>query len=349
MLMTLFNVRLGFWAPRPGGAAWTSRQPRFWAFYTLREFLSRTTDTASYCFLSDGGHFDNTGIYALVERGCRLIIAADCGADPARTFFDLGTLARRCRIDFGAEMSVAIDNLRKDAREGLCRAPFTIGQITYSSDYLASIDDPTPEDTAAYLVLIKPSLLGDEPVDVRQYSFENDAFPQQTTSDQWFDEAQFESYRRLGRHCARVTLDDLLPQAHPDAQPMPAAALLAFLMQTVADSTGTAATPPAAEDIGDLLWAIALNAAHEAAVTFAAYTEAIMKSEFHRVAGGMFASGRTRPSTVHTAGLQARQLVERMAASARRRGARELEERDWLDAVRTMRHLYPFSLEEQRT
>jgi hypothetical protein len=349
MLMTLFNVRLGFWAPRPAGGAWASRQPRFWAFYTLREFLSRTTDTASYCFLSDGGHFDNTGIYALVERGCRLIIAADCGADPARTFFDLGTLARRCRIDFGAEMSVAIDNLRKDAeRDGLCRAPFTIGRITYSASYLASIRDPDPNDTAAYLVLIKPSLLGDEPVDVRQYSFENDGFPQQTTGDQWFDEAQFESYRRLGMHCARVTLDDLLPQSRPDGEPIPAETLLASLLQTAAESTETTATPPAAEEIGELLWAVALNAARVADVTFAAYTEAIIKSEFRRVAGGMFASGRTRPALVHTAGLQTRQLVERMATTARRRGAREIEERDWLDAVRTVRHVYPFSLGAQQ-
>jgi hypothetical protein len=37
-------------------------------------------------------------------------------------------------------------------------------------------------------------------VDVTQYSLQNGAFPQQSTADQWFDEAQFESYRRLGYH-----------------------------------------------------------------------------------------------------------------------------------------------------
>ena len=44
--------------------------------------------------------------------------------------------------------------------------------------------------------------------DVRQYALENDAFPQQTTADQWYGEAQFESYRRLGMECARAALSD---------------------------------------------------------------------------------------------------------------------------------------------
>jgi len=38
--------------------------------------------------------------------------------------------------------------------------------------------------------------------DVRQYAIENKFFPQQPTTNQWFGEAQFESYRRLGQACA---------------------------------------------------------------------------------------------------------------------------------------------------
>jgi hypothetical protein len=70
VLMTLLNLRLGFWAPTPGGEHWESRQARLWPFHTLREFLSQTNDLSSYCYLTDGGHFDNLGIYSLVERGC---------------------------------------------------------------------------------------------------------------------------------------------------------------------------------------------------------------------------------------------------------------------------------------
>ena len=41
-----------------------------------------------------------------------------------------------------------------------------------------------------------------------QYGLENHVLPQQTTADQWFDGAQFESYRRLGGACTKAALDD---------------------------------------------------------------------------------------------------------------------------------------------
>ena len=50
------------------------------------------------------------------------------------------------------------------------------------------------------LVYLKPSLSGDEPADVHHYAAENSGFPHQTTADQFFNESQFESYRRLGLH-----------------------------------------------------------------------------------------------------------------------------------------------------
>ena len=50
------------------------------------------------------------------------------------------------------------------------------------------------------LLLVKPTLLGDEPSDVLQYAANHPRFPQEPTSDQFFDEAQWESYRALGEH-----------------------------------------------------------------------------------------------------------------------------------------------------
>jgi hypothetical protein len=215
MLMTLFNVRLGFWAPMPGNASWRSRAARFWAFYTLREFLARTGDTASYGFLSDGGHFDNTAVYSLVARGTRLIVAADCGADPLRIFEDYGNLIRRCRIDFGAEISLKVDELRESPPDSLARAAYVVGTIEYSPQYLVDIGDPAPTNTKGYLLVVKPSLIGVEPLDVRQYRAANPMFPQQSTTDQFFDEAQFESYRRLGMCCAESALDALSASRPP--------------------------------------------------------------------------------------------------------------------------------------
>jgi hypothetical protein len=51
---------------------------------------------------------------------------------------------------------------------------------------------------------------------VLQYAAANPAFPHQATLDQFFDESQFESYRRLGVHAVdticRAFMEMTLPQ-----------------------------------------------------------------------------------------------------------------------------------------
>ncbi|HYW88521.1 MAG TPA: hypothetical protein VFB50_12175, partial [Chloroflexota bacterium] len=82
MLLAFLNVRLGLWVPAPHKAYWRTPQTRLWPFYLLRESLSQANDVIAYCYLTDGGHFDNTGLHALVERACRFIVVVDNGADP---------------------------------------------------------------------------------------------------------------------------------------------------------------------------------------------------------------------------------------------------------------------------
>jgi hypothetical protein len=216
MLMTLLNVRLGFWAPTPNNGSWRSPNPRLWPFYTLREFLSQTNDLGSYCYLTDGGHFDNTGLYSLVERGCRFIIISDNGADPLPCFEDLGDAIRRCRIDFDAEIDLDISPFfkKKDEASGdeLAKTHYVVGTVNYSDAHLKKLkwsEEDRRDCNAGIIILIKPSLMLDEKADLRQFARQNRDFPQQTTGDQWFDEAQFESYRRLGEECATKVLEDL--------------------------------------------------------------------------------------------------------------------------------------------
>ncbi|HEV8195500.1 MAG TPA: hypothetical protein VGP87_02575, partial [Gemmatimonadales bacterium] len=209
MLMALLNVRLGFWAPTPNQARWQSPRPRLWPFYLLREFLSQTNDLSLYCYLTDGGHFDNTGLYALVQRGCRHIVFVDCGADPAPCFSDLGDAIRRCRIDFGTEIDLQVGNFRPEERQDGTATHFVVGSIMYSRRHALELgwgDKPDQADRTGTIVWIKPSLLRGDSAEVRQYGLENMVFPQQSTADQWFDEAQFESYRRLGEISAREAL-----------------------------------------------------------------------------------------------------------------------------------------------
>jgi hypothetical protein len=192
MLLTLFNVRLGFWTPTPNRAYWRAGSARLWPFYTVQELLSQTTDLLSFCYLTDGGHFDNSGVYSLIQRGCRYIVMADCGADPDPSFGDLGDLVRKVRIDFGTEIDICIDDMLKPPKKH-----FIAGTIRYS-DVHADMLGLTKDERNGILIVVKPNRTPGASVDVLQYGFANDDFPQQTTADQWYDEQQFESYRKLG-------------------------------------------------------------------------------------------------------------------------------------------------------
>jgi len=214
MLMTLLNVRLGYWAPTPHRTGWNSSQPRLWPFYLVREFLSQTNDLSDYCYLTDGGHFDNTGLYSLIERGCRFIVLLDCGADPKPARFeDLGEAIRRCRIDFGTEINLKLEPLLKSQATGAASC-FVVGKIKFSEKHLRTLAlagkgegygrERDEWKQQGIIVYVKPSVVANATADVRGYGLENKFFPQQPTTNQWFGEAQFESYRRLGQTCAHI-------------------------------------------------------------------------------------------------------------------------------------------------
>jgi hypothetical protein len=203
-LMTLFNVRLGYWAPTPSLSYWRSGSARLWPVYTLQELVSQTTDLLPYCNLSDGGHYENTGAYSLIQRGCSVVVVGECGADPQTTLDDLGNLIRKVRIDFGTEI-VFQDTDIAELRKRPAGIHVMVGEIRYGPDHITALG-LTKEEEKGTLIIVKPNLAGGEPVDVKQYGFLHSDFPQQDTFDLWYDEAQFESYRRLGLESGRLAV-----------------------------------------------------------------------------------------------------------------------------------------------
>src|SRR5207248_2626306 len=87
---------------------------------------------------------------------------------------------------------------------GLSKWHCAIGSIRYD----ALGEGATP----GTLVYIKSSLTGNEASDVLSYRAQELAFPHQSTSDQWFDESQFESYRKLGYHAGCTTFEVVVRQ-----------------------------------------------------------------------------------------------------------------------------------------
>ncbi|MBN9520314.1 hypothetical protein J0H58_17585, partial [bacterium] len=196
-LLTVFNARLGWWLqnPRvPAAAPWAAAPPRGGVLQQLgREFFGLTDEKGSYVHLSDGGHFDNSGVYELIRRRCRFVVAVDAAQDRDDASENLAALVRLVRADFGIRIEIDTTPLRKGP-DGLSRWHVAVGLIRY--------DDVDDHALAGTLVFVRSSLTGDEPSDVRQYAATHPEYPHTSTADQFFDDAQFESYRMLGEHAA---------------------------------------------------------------------------------------------------------------------------------------------------
>lgn len=185
-LLTLFDARLGWWLPnlnhpRPPAAG----SAPFFGGWLLAELLGRTDQGGRHVHLSDGGHFENLGLYELVRRRCRFILSVDASSDPYSRFADLGNAVLKCRLDFGADIRIDVSALHPDA-EGRAARGCAVGDIFYA------------DGSRGVLLYLKPVLTGDEPVDVACYADGHQRFPHEPIADQFFNEAQFESYRRLG-------------------------------------------------------------------------------------------------------------------------------------------------------
>ena len=198
-LMTVFNVRLGWWIQNTCKLAqWIKPGPGQSIKYLLKELLANTNDADEFVYVSDGGHFENLGIYELVRRRCRYIIACDAGCDPHYVFEDLGNVIRKCQIDLGIEISVDPTSIVPDPETGNSLFHCAVGRIHYERH--------DPVATPGFLLYIKASLSGNEPTDIKQYKAKHNVFPHESTGDQWYSESQFESYRKLGQHVANQVL-----------------------------------------------------------------------------------------------------------------------------------------------
>jgi hypothetical protein len=220
-LCGLFNVRLGYWwnsgvnpkaraafAPtRTAGLKLLLDRALPVQVHILDEWLARFRGPNSRLwYLSDGGHFENTACYELLRRRLPLIVVCDDGADPEYRFGDLAGLVRKARIDFCAdirfldtdglaalglpdleELFGPLEDLKRRSPGDLSVRAGALAEITYAGG------------TKGLLVVLKPALTSRDPADLIEYRAGHSSFPQEPTGDQFFDEAQWESYRKLGQ------------------------------------------------------------------------------------------------------------------------------------------------------
>jgi hypothetical protein len=209
LLMTFFTLRLGFWLPNPSrphsslgrlaaqGATFFSKPgPSFALQPMIEEALGLTNDTFRWVELTDGGHFENLGLYEMVMRRCKRIIVIDAGADPKCQFEDLGNALRKIYIDFGVPIEFPEDLKMKPGMNPQ-NSHCAIGKIRYSCVDSAE-HGRHPDSLDGELIYVKAGLNGGEPVDILQYAKTHPTFPHEGTANQFYNESQFESYRHLG-------------------------------------------------------------------------------------------------------------------------------------------------------
>ncbi len=228
LAMTFANIRLGYWWWSPGVCrrkSAVSLRMRLFArvfgtfVYLFNEMTARYSRGYMRKYLTDGGHFENTGAYRLIQRRVPLILLTDDGADPDYAFADLEELVRKVRLDMGGEVEILKgDDLR------LHLAGFGTRDLSIFVDPAANPawqDDMAARRGEAFVLVlrvrfeaedlhifwVKPRFLPNLPPDVHGYGSANTDFPQQSTGNQFFDEAQWESYRRLGEESMNRLLD----------------------------------------------------------------------------------------------------------------------------------------------
>jgi len=211
VLAMMTNVRLGYWWKVNSQ---TKARAKSVYHHLLGELRGRFASDERYgrWYLTDGGHFENSGAYALLQRKLPYIIVCDNGADPKYEMDDIVRLLVRARVD----LSVDIEFLNTTEIEALigARSPLMdiIGEYTdlcavpqqiagAKGPYAALARIRYDAMTEGILLVIKPRLCFAEPPEILGYHRRSGKiFPQQDTADQFFDEEQWEAYRRFGEH-----------------------------------------------------------------------------------------------------------------------------------------------------
>jgi hypothetical protein len=210
-LLALLNVRLAYWLrsadpqKKPIWPSWSKILGRPGPLYLFREMFGRVDEKGRYVNVSDGGHLENLGIYELLRRRCKFIIAVDGECDPHMTCGSLTQVCRFASIDFGIDIQIRLSDLLLNS-SSVSDAHFAVGSIKY------------PGEERGLLLYIKSSVTGNEPAYVLSYRALHGDFPHESTAKQLFNEHQFEAYRSLGFHVADALFrKELLLTDNPDA------------------------------------------------------------------------------------------------------------------------------------
>jgi len=205
-LMSLLNIRTGYWALNPAKKGYLPFPPNFFIPGLKGVLGFGMSETRRSIELTDGGHFENLALYELIRRKLSVIIVSDAGADPEFHFGDLANAIERVRVDFGAKIEFDdpannLEHVLPESEKGLLARKYNLAKQGFAIARIQYHDE-----TNGHLIYLKTTLTKGLSTDIYGYKNSNPLFPDQPTSDQFFDESQFEAYRELGYQITKKML-----------------------------------------------------------------------------------------------------------------------------------------------
>ncbi|MDR9782110.1 patatin-like phospholipase family protein [Rhizobium redzepovicii] len=211
-VMSILNIRLGLWVGNPGVTArhgfLTQRNATYFRPGLLSGIFGYGYRSGSrFLELSDGGHFENLGLYELIRRKVAVAVVVDAEQDESISLSSLVSAVSRIKEDFdvdihfeenrGPELLIGQESKQYPSGVRIAKSPFIVGEIQY------------PGRHPGALIYIKSTMMTGLDFVTDGYRAANPAFPHQSTIDQFFEPAQFEAYRDLGGKSAAEAVREL--------------------------------------------------------------------------------------------------------------------------------------------
>ncbi len=199
IVMMLLNVRLGIWLAAPA-TNWF-KLPNYFVPGLAYSVLRRGyRSDSTFVELTDGGHFDNLGIYELVRRRLDLIVVLDSEEDPKTSMAALASVCQRVMEDFNVVIQIGdqADKLAPASNLGYPNEAKFTDRSFFIANIAYSVHPVYGDARKGTLVYVKSNMLKELRFPVKGYKAQNPDFPNQPTMDQFFEPAQFEAYRELG-------------------------------------------------------------------------------------------------------------------------------------------------------
>ncbi len=163
-------------------------------------------------YVSDGGHSENLGAYALIKRKCRLIIIVDAEHEPTipYTFGSYSKLKEQLEKEMKLILTIPDIDAYLDAT-GRTGKPTAPAAAVMRGTVMPMTGDPATVQTSVIYVklVLDREHLDTYPEEVRNYARENALFPQDPTFPPIFTSQQFIAYRELGHHVAAALGDSV--------------------------------------------------------------------------------------------------------------------------------------------